>query len=82
MGSDGWLCHKHDGDLLEICEAQDVVQLSPDGDSEIVEVDPSKVYVIGGLVDHCAKKGLSQVSAHRPVDMRVLLRTPGCLPHC
>eukprot|EP00958_Prasinococcus_capsulatus_P010136 scaffold990_cov393-Prasinococcus_capsulatus_cf.AAC.36 len=65
MGSDGWMCHKSSSALLELCEGKDVIQLSPDGETEIHDVDPSKVYVIGGLVDHCAKKGLSRVSDTR-----------------
>jgi Trm5-related predicted tRNA methylase len=34
--------------------------LSPDGDEILEEIDPSKVYCIGGIVDRTTKKNLSK----------------------
>eukprot|EP01126_Amoeba_proteus_P014313 TRINITY_DN16250_c0_g1_i2.p1 TRINITY_DN16250_c0_g1~~TRINITY_DN16250_c0_g1_i2.p1 ORF type:complete len:154 (-),score=44.76 TRINITY_DN16250_c0_g1_i2:100-561(-) len=43
----------------EIFPSEDLIYLSPDSENILIELDHTKVYVIGGLVDHNQLKGLS-----------------------
>jgi len=51
--------------ITEICNAKDIVVLSPDAELELEEVDPGKVYVICGLVDISVRKNESWCYAQR-----------------
>jgi hypothetical protein len=42
---------------------QDIVYLTPDSSNDLEAVDGSKVLVIGGLVDLCPNKGLTEYRA-------------------
>eukprot|EP00731_Ephydatia_muelleri_P024816 Em0016g1087a len=47
----------------DIHPPQDVVYLSPDSENVLDSLDDRKVYVIGGLVDLCVMKSLTQFKA-------------------
>lgn len=50
--SDRWDCiKKDDRDVEEVFAPEDIVYMSPDADEALDEVDASKVYVVGGIVD-------------------------------
>ncbi len=51
-----WKVGAHDGDVTEAFPLHDLVFLSPDASEVLTELDPSKVYVIGGLVDASVQK--------------------------
>ncbi|EKX44039.1 hypothetical protein GUITHDRAFT_110142 [Guillardia theta CCMP2712] len=46
-------------DVLNAFPREDIIYLTADSDNCIHELDPSKVYVIGGLVDRNKQKGAS-----------------------
>ncbi|GAB4823111.1 hypothetical protein N2152v2_010157 [Parachlorella kessleri] len=48
--------HLKEAPALEVFPPEQVVLLSPDAEEPLLELDPSKVYVIGGLVDRSAQK--------------------------
>ncbi|GFE54387.1 hypothetical protein BaOVIS_017910 [Babesia ovis] len=56
---DKWKVHKHTEDYWEVIDRNNIIVLSPDADEEIEEIDQSKTYVIGGLVDVNVKKKLT-----------------------
>eukprot|EP00211_Chloroparvula_japonica_P005877 CAMPEP_0119135564 /NCGR_PEP_ID=MMETSP1310-20130426/19528_1 /TAXON_ID=464262 /ORGANISM="Genus nov. species nov., Strain RCC2339" /LENGTH=354 /DNA_ID=CAMNT_0007126459 /DNA_START=139 /DNA_END=1200 /DNA_ORIENTATION=+ len=45
--------HQHEGQLLDVFKdrTDDIVYLSPDATEDLLEVDSTKIYVIGGIVD-------------------------------
>ena len=46
-----WKVHRLDEDVSAAFQHDELVFLSPDADEPLLALDPSKVYVIGGLVD-------------------------------
>ena len=40
-----------------------MIYLSGDADEEMEEYDPTKIYIIGGLVDHNSLKNITQAKA-------------------
>lgn len=53
-----WDLHIKDAHLTDIFPKEDVVYLTSDSPNVLKEIDVSKTYVIGGLVDHNHHKGL------------------------
>ena len=46
----------HEKPLLEVFDHTDIVYLSPDSPNVLENVDPAKVYILGGLVDEHIQK--------------------------
>lgn len=46
----------HAEDLKDVIPPEDIVYFSPDAEAVCETIDPSKVYVIGGLVDRSIAK--------------------------
>lgn len=46
----------HEASIDELYEQQEIVYLSPDAEDVLHELDPSCVYVIGGIVDRSVRK--------------------------
>ncbi|XP_076459878.1 tRNA methyltransferase 10 homolog A-like [Babylonia areolata] len=64
----GWDMHKEERDFREVFAREDIVYLSSESPNVLHTLDDSKVYVIGGLVDHNHHKGL----CHRLAEERGL----------
>mmetsp|Transcript_48463 Transcript_48463/g.155015 ORF Transcript_48463/g.155015 Transcript_48463/m.155015 type:complete len:169 (+) Transcript_48463:458-964(+) len=61
MGAAGWsTVGKHEGHVDEAFPKEDVVLMSPDAEEVLWELDPSRVYCVGGLVDRVILKGKSR----------------------
>ena len=56
QGGNGWKINKHEGDLLDVFEASELIYMSPDAELELETVDDDKVYVIGGIIDRTIVK--------------------------
>lgn len=59
MGAHSWPLNKHQEHILDLYAAEDLIVLSPDSDEPLLELDPAKAYVIGGIVDRSVCKGLT-----------------------
>ncbi|KAG8465208.1 hypothetical protein KFE25_012571 [Diacronema lutheri] len=60
----GWLVHRHEQPYWEVFPHSSIVVLSAEATDVLLELEPGKVYVIGGLVDHNRHKGLIHGEAH------------------
>eukprot|EP00029_Vermamoeba_vermiformis_P014849 TRINITY_DN9968_c0_g1_i1.p1 TRINITY_DN9968_c0_g1~~TRINITY_DN9968_c0_g1_i1.p1 ORF type:complete len:331 (-),score=120.93 TRINITY_DN9968_c0_g1_i1:43-1035(-) len=58
-GWEHWSVHRHAEPWWEVFDLASVVYLSSEGESELETLELSKVYIIGGLVDHNQHKGLT-----------------------
>jgi len=61
VGFERWQLGKHPGHFVEVFEDRrhDMIYLSPDAVEVLEEVDPQKIYIIGGIADVNVKKGLT-----------------------
>ena len=64
-GYKNWDAHFHSEDFDAVLPKDKVVYLSSESDNVLSELEPEKYYVIGGLVDHNAHKGLVSAAAAR-----------------
>ncbi|GMT25219.1 hypothetical protein PFISCL1PPCAC_16516 [Pristionchus fissidentatus] len=53
-----WDVHLHREPLEEVVAKEDIVYLTAESDNVLTELDDSKAYIIGGLVDHNSHKGV------------------------
>mmetsp|Transcript_20657 Transcript_20657/g.57354 ORF Transcript_20657/g.57354 Transcript_20657/m.57354 type:complete len:320 (-) Transcript_20657:158-1117(-) len=60
MGGGSWPVNRMEENVLEAFSADQLVVLSPDGPETLSELDPSKVYCIGGIVDRTTKKNVTK----------------------
>jgi tRNA (guanine9-N1)-methyltransferase len=51
QGSDGWMVSKHQHSAVETFPSDKLIILSPDAEEAVTDFDPSKIYVVGGIVD-------------------------------
>lgn len=58
FGAMKWPMTFHAEDLKDVFPREDIVYFSPDATEPCAAIDPSKVYVIGGLVDRSIAKVL------------------------
>lgn len=58
-GGLSWKMHFHEKPFFEMFPLEKIVYLSPDAEQDLSDIQPEKVYVIGGIVDRTVKKGLS-----------------------
>ena len=64
-GSVNWKFQREEQRFDNIFPKGDIVYLTSDSDNVLMEIDESKVYVIGGLVDHNQQKGLTHRLANK-----------------
>ena len=76
-----WKVGVHEEDVSEAFRVEDLVFLSPDASEVLTELDPAKVYVVGGLVDSSVKKqqSLSKAVALGARVVRLPLAESGAL---
>ena len=57
----------HDDEVTEVFRDRlsDIVVLSPDATTELIDVERGKIYVIGGIVDRTVKTNVSRAWAHQ-----------------
>lgn len=60
MGGDRWPVNRELRAVHEAYPAEQLVVLSPDGEEPLMELDPSKIYCIGGIVDRTTKKNVTK----------------------
>ncbi len=66
--SDKWLMKIKDRNYIESLKREDLVYLSGDAEEDMEEYDSSKVYIIGGLVDH---NQLKNVTLEKSKEMKI-----------
>ena len=54
--------------LLPTGGAADLVYLTADSEEELVELDPGKAYIVGGIVDRNRHKGICLAKAQAQVE--------------
>uniref|UniRef100_A0A8D8RZB9 tRNA (guanine(9)-N(1))-methyltransferase n=1 Tax=Cacopsylla melanoneura TaxID=428564 RepID=A0A8D8RZB9_9HEMI len=82
-GYQNWDVHIHEEPYLDIFNKEDLVYLTSDSNNIIQDLDTSKVYIIGGLVDHnqhkllTLNKAQSEGIAHGklPIDTYLSMKT-------
>jgi len=62
-GYKDWDVFTHEESVAEVWPAGDVVYLSSDSPNVLTDLDSTKVYVIGGLLDHNSHPGASLIKA-------------------
>jgi tRNA (guanine9-N1)-methyltransferase len=60
-GFNNWLLHKQERSYLSVFEdrKEDLVYLTADSENILERLDPSKIYIVGGLVDRNRWKGVT-----------------------
>jgi len=82
-GYKDWDVFMHQESIAEIWPAEDVVYLTSDSTNVLTDLQPKKIYVIGGLLDHNSHPGASLAKAIKngfhharlPIDEYVKLQT-------
>jgi tRNA (guanine9-N1)-methyltransferase len=78
-----WRVHIHAESYLHVFRKEELVYLTSDSPNEIQTLDPQKVYIIGGLVDHNRLKGITFqkaqtegiATARLPIDHFFVMKT-------
>ncbi|KAG6609827.1 tRNA (guanine-N(1)-)-methyltransferase [Phytophthora cinnamomi] len=55
-GASSWKIGRHDEPLEKLYDSDKIVYLSPDSENVLETLDPSCVYVVGGIVDRSVRK--------------------------
>lgn len=58
-GFDSWDVHRHEQHYLEVFPTEQLVYLTSESDNLLERLEPNKIYVVGALVDHNRRKGLT-----------------------
>jgi len=80
-GFEKWSISTEERPYHQVFEKKEIVYLTADSEKVLTEFDPSKVYIIGGLIDHNRHKGLTSSkalalgieTARLPLDQHVFL---------
>ncbi|KAL3673477.1 hypothetical protein V7S43_001187 [Phytophthora oleae] len=62
-GVPSWKIGRHEDAMEQIYDSDELVYLSPDSHNVLEQVDPTCVYVVGGIVDRSVRKGETQTKA-------------------
>lgn len=75
-GYENWDVNFHEEGYLDLFKKEEIVYLSSDSENVITELDDTKVYIIGGLVDHnsCKNVSLSKANLQGIQHMQLPLR--------
>ncbi|KAK1934030.1 putative protein,putative protein [Babesia divergens] len=79
---DKWKIRKYSQNYWEVYDTQNIVVLSPDAEEYLEEMEPDKVYVIGGLVDRNIKKKTTLAQAQDHGLVTRALPIPKYFPQC
>ena len=63
VGGPRWEMTAHEAPYHEVFAPEETVYLTSDSPNDLEALDPAKVYIIGGLVDHNSQKGLTLANA-------------------
>jgi len=63
VGAENWTVQHETRGYLELFKAEHLIYLSSESDTPLDTIDPTLVYVVGGLVDHNRHKGLTHRKA-------------------
>lgn len=63
QGVSQWHIHRHNSSAFNVFKKSDIILLSPDAESAIQDLDMSKVYVVGGIVDRTVRSNITLDSA-------------------
>lgn len=59
QGAEHWHVRKHSSSVYDVFDRENIVVLSPDADDVLQEFDPTKIYVVGGIIDRTVKNNLT-----------------------
>eukprot|EP01116_Phalansterium_solitarium_P001437 TRINITY_DN11234_c0_g1_i1.p1 TRINITY_DN11234_c0_g1~~TRINITY_DN11234_c0_g1_i1.p1 ORF type:complete len:383 (-),score=143.22 TRINITY_DN11234_c0_g1_i1:370-1518(-) len=62
---DGWKLNRDSRSYMDVFDPKDLVYLTSEASTVLTEIDPTKCYIIGGLVDHNKHKGVTFEQAQR-----------------
>jgi len=82
QGADNWHVHKHEDSVLDNFAREELVYLSPDAKEVLETLDPTKVYVIGGIVDKCIRKYMTARKANDNNIVSYRLPVREVIPSC
>jgi len=82
-GYKNWDVHNFEESLEDLWQKEEIVYLTSESENVLEQLDPEKLYVIGGLIDRNAHKGLTHSLAKEkgfqharlPIDEHVSLKT-------
>lgn len=64
----------HEEPLEQVFQPSDLIYFSPDAEEEIESIDPTKTYVIGGLVDRSIAKVPTTIELHSRINHSNVLK--------
>ena len=64
QGVDQWYIRRHSSSAFDTFDKENIIVLSPDANHTLTDLDPSKVYVIGGIVDRTVRSNITLDKAH------------------
>ena len=59
QGASQWHVHQHEASAFDVFDRDTIVVLSPDADEILQDIDSSKVYIIGGIIDRTVRSNLT-----------------------
>lgn len=59
QGIEQWHIRRHETSAFDVFDRENIVVLSPDADEILQEFDPSKIYIVGGIVDRTVRSNLT-----------------------
>lgn len=59
QGAFRWHIHRHETSAFDVFDRGNIVMLSPDADEVLQDFDPSKVYIVGGIIDRTVRSNLT-----------------------
>jgi len=79
--------HRDQRHFIDLFPKEDLIYLSSESEQVLESIDPTKVYIIGGIVDHNRVKGITHQRAEQfgiatirlPIDKYIKMKTRKCL---